>query len=213
MSDVVDRFGVRLAQGAPGLLSEFNDAGVLAAADVHVARRLAALADGVDDAVALAAALAVRAPRIGHVFVDLEHIRETATVDVDDPIDLSTLPWPEPRGWVGQVAASGLVGANRPLVLEGSALYLDRYWREEQQVAADLEALAGAATGVQMDLLRAGIDRLFEGEDPDLSQKQAAAAAVIRRFAVVAGGPGTGKTTTVARIVALLEEQALAAGL
>ncbi len=212
--DERDRFDVRLARGASGLLLEFNDAGVLAAADVHVARRLAGLIDEADDSVVLAAALAVRAPRIGHVFVDLERIHETATVDVDDPIDLATLPWPEPSGWVERVAASGLVGTDRPLELVGSALYLDRYWREEQQVAADLESLAGAAGGaVHMDLLTAGITRLFEGEDPDVRQKQAAAAAVLRRLAVVAGGPGTGKTTTVARIVALLEEQALAAGM
>ncbi|MGI8429001.1 MAG: exodeoxyribonuclease V subunit alpha [Solirubrobacteraceae bacterium] len=208
----IDPFDVRRARRAPGLLREFNDAGVLAAADVHVAQRLVGLIDEVDDSVALAAALAVRAPRIGHVFVDLERIHETATVDVDDPIDLTTLPWPEPSIWVARVAASGLVGPGRPLQLVGSALYLDRYWREEQQVAADLEALAGAAGGVQADLLAAGITRLFKGEDPDPGQKQAAAAAVLRRLAVVAGGPGTGKTTTVARIVALLEEQALAAG-
>ena len=215
MSDLVERFDIRLARGASGLLLEFNDAGVLAAADVHVATRLADLIGGADDAVVLAAALAVRAPRIGHVFVDLERIHATATVDVDDPIDLATLLWPEPSGWVAQVEASGLAGPDRPLQLVGSALYLDRYWREEQQVAADLEALAGAAGGaVRTDVLSAGIARLFGADDePDVSQQQAAAAAVLRRLAVVAGGPGTGKTTTVARIVALLEEQALAAGL
>ncbi|MEO8690136.1 MAG: exodeoxyribonuclease V subunit alpha [Solirubrobacteraceae bacterium] len=211
MLDGRDRFDVRHAWGATGLLLEFNDAGVLAAADVHVARRLAGLIDEADESVVLAAALAVRAPRIGHVFVDLARIHETATVDVDDPIDLTTLPWPEPAGWVAQVAASGLVGADRPLQLLGGALYLDRYWREEQQVATDLEALAGAADiAVEADVLAAGITRLFKGEDPDVRQRQAAAAAVLRRLAVVAGGPGTGKTTTVARIVALLEEQALA---
>jgi exodeoxyribonuclease V alpha subunit len=211
--DERDRFDVRLARGASGLLLEFNDAGVLAAADVHVARRLAGLIEEADDSVVLAAALAVRAPRIGHVFVDLERIHETATVDVDDPIDLTTLPWPEPGAWIARVAASGLVGTDRPLQLVGSALYLNRYWREEQQVATDLEALAGAAdVTVRMDILIDGIARLFQGEDPDPRQKQAAAAAVLRRLGVVAGGPGTGKTTTVARIVALLEEQALAAG-
>ena len=226
MSDLVERFDARLARGASGLLLEFNDAGVLASADVHVARRLAGLTDRTNDSVLLAAALAVRAPRIGHVFVDLQRIHETATVDVDDPIDLTTLPWPEPSTWIPAVAASGLAGPDRPLQLEGSALYLDRYWREEQQVAADLTALAGShddgtrtgvgadghEAGVRMDVLADGIARLFRGENPDVRQKQAAAAAVLRRLAVVAGGPGTGKTTTVARIVALLEEQALAAG-
>ena len=212
MTDVVERFDARLARGASGLLLEFNDAGVLAAADVHVAQRLSELVGGTDDSVLLAAALAVRAPRIGHVFVDLERIHETATVDVDDPIDLTTLPWPDPSIWISSLQASGLAGPDLPLVLEGSALYLDRYWREEQQVAADLQALAGPTPSVDLDLLADGLTRLFTGETPDARQKQAAAAAVLRRLAVVAGGPGTGKTTTVARIVALLEEQALAAG-
>jgi exodeoxyribonuclease V alpha subunit len=212
VSEVVDRFDIRLAQGAGGLLSSFNDAGVLTAADVHVARRLAALVGDAGDAVVLAAALAVRAPRIGHVLVDLERISQTATVDVDEPIDLGSLPWPQPSAWIAAVEASELVGPDRPLRLEGSALYLDRYWREEQQVAADLATLAEAADGVRMDVLADGISRLFTGDAPDARQKQAAAAAVLRRLAVVAGGPGTGKTTTVARIVALLEEQALAAG-
>jgi exodeoxyribonuclease V alpha subunit len=204
-------FDARLARGAAGLVREFNDAGVVAAADIHVAQRLAALLGGTNDSVVLAAALAVRAPRLGHVFVDLERIHETATVDVDEPIDLTTLPWPDPTAWIAAVEASGLTGRDRPLVLEGSALYLDRYWREEQQVAADLAALAGPAAA-DMDVLADGIIRLFEGEAPDDRQQQAAAAAVLRRLAVVAGGPGTGKTTTVARIVALLEEQAQAAG-
>jgi exodeoxyribonuclease V alpha subunit len=235
MSDVTERFDARLARGTSGLLREFNDAGVIAAADVHVAHRLTALLGGTSDSVLLAAALAVRAPRIGHVFVDLERIHETATVDVDEPIDLTTLSWPEPSTWISSVEASGLAGRDRPLVLEGTALYLDRYWREEQQVAADLNALAGPAaadsnahfgpaaaadsnarsdpaTGIDAEVLADGITRLFTGETPDARQKHAAAAAVLRRLAVVAGGPGTGKTTTVARIVALLEEQALAAG-
>ena len=88
MTDIAERFDARLARGTSGLLREFNDAGVIAAADVHVAHRLTALLGGTTDSVLLAAALAVRAPRIGHVFVDLERIHETATVDVDEPIDL-----------------------------------------------------------------------------------------------------------------------------
>ncbi len=58
-----------------------------------------------------------------------------------------------------------------------------------------------------VDLLAEGLARLFAGET-DSRQCLAAASAVLRRLAVVAGGPGTGKTTTVARIVALLCEQA-----
>ena len=61
----------RLALGATGLLRTFNEAGVLAAADVHVASRLGALLGESDEQVLLAAAVAVRAVRQGSVCVDL----------------------------------------------------------------------------------------------------------------------------------------------
>jgi exodeoxyribonuclease V alpha subunit len=210
-----DPFEARFARHASGLLREFNLAGVLSAADVHVARQLGALADERDEQVLLATALAVRAPRLGHVLVDLARIRETAAVDTDEPVDLEKLAWPEPEQWVAQVAGSRLVSADavpaRPLRLLGTWLYLDRYWAEEVQVARSLQAMgATAADGVDIELLGAGLRRLFVAHHEG-RQSIAAAAAVTQRFAVVAGGPGTGKTTTVARIIALLCEQALAA--
>jgi exodeoxyribonuclease V alpha subunit len=195
----------RLVLSAAGALREFNEAGVLAAADLHVARRLAELAGEEDEAVLLAAALAVRGPRLGHVFVDVATIRDTVTVDTDEPVDLGALPWPDADGWLERLAVSPLVavgeepGEPRPLRLVGSALYLDRYWREERQVAADLLALSGEAPGAVPDDLA----RLFEPG----RQRDAAETALRRRFAVIAGGPGTGKTTTVARTLALILEQ------
>jgi exodeoxyribonuclease V alpha subunit len=214
-----DAFDVRRVPRTTGLLREFNDAGVLVAADIHVALRLADLADEDDDTVLLAAALAVRAPRIGHGHVDLSQIRETAAVNADEPVDLSTLAWPDAADWVERVSASPLVGVgdepttpDRPLRLVGAWLYLDRYWREERQVAADLTALSeGDPAPIVSEVLADGLARLFAGQT-DGRQCLAAAAAVLRRLAVVAGGPGTGKTTTVARIVALLAEQAAATG-
>ena len=209
--DERDRYDVRLATGASELLEPFNAIGVLAAADVHVAQRLCALAGEPDPTVVLAVALAVRGPRLGHVFTDLATISATATVDSDEPVDLGALPWPDPAAWRAAVAASPVAGtaedAGRPLRLVGSALYLDRYWQEEVRLADDLRACADAAPeAVDEAVLRVGLNRLFRGE-ADRSQRLAAAAAVLRRLAVVAGGPGTGKTTTVARIVALLLEQ------
>ena len=190
-----------LALSAGGALREFNEAGVLAAADLHVARRLAELAGEEDESVILAAALAVRGPRLGHVYVDVATIRDTVTVDTEEPVDLSALPWPD--DWPDRLARSPLVavgeepGDPRPLRLVGNALYLDRYWREERQVAADLRALMGD----ELPAVDAG--RFFEPG----RQREAAETALRRRFAVIAGGPGTGKTTTVARTLALLLEQ------
>ena len=66
----------RLALGAEGLLRDFNEAGVIEAADVHVARRVTELAGEDDESIALAVALAVRAVRGGSVCVDLTTVAE-----------------------------------------------------------------------------------------------------------------------------------------
>jgi exodeoxyribonuclease V alpha subunit len=212
-----DRFDSRRTVSCPDLLREFNAAGVLAPADVHVATRLGELAGEAGEAVLLAAALAVRAPRLGHVYVDLESIGQTAAVETEEPVDLSTMPWPDPEPWIESVSDSRLVAAgevddSRPFRLIGAGLYLDRYWGEERQIAEDLRAMSEhPASGVDLHTLSAGIGRLFAGQT-DSRQAIAAASAVLRRLAVIAGGPGTGKTTTVARVVALLAEQAMQSG-
>jgi exodeoxyribonuclease V alpha subunit len=211
----LDPFEARIAAGASGLLRAFNRAGVLSAADVHVARRLGRLGSEDDEGVLLAVALAVRAPRLGHVHVDLESIRDTAAVESENPVDLEALPWPDVEPWLAAVAASPLVAdageadRTRPLRLERAWLYLDRYWSEEVAVADALSAMRDAPPAdVDQRTLADGVARLF-GLEADGDQARAATEAVRRRFAVVAGGPGTGKTTTVARIVALLCEQGI----
>jgi exodeoxyribonuclease V alpha subunit len=208
--ETIDPFDVRLARGTRGALRAFNDAGILSTSDVHVALRVARLSGVDDDVVALGTAFAARAPRLGNVCVDLATIHATADADTDALIDLGALPWPAPRAWIGQMTASGIVGDGRPLHLEGTTLYLDRLWADESLVAAELrERSDGAAPTVDRDLLRSGLGELFD-DDPE--QRMAAATAVLRGLSVIAGGPGTGKTTTVARVLALLEAQAMAAG-
>ena len=211
----------RRAVTAAQALRPFSEATLLEAADVHTAATLGRLAGGADDEVLLAVALAVRAVRLGHVYVDLATVAATASPDDEEAaVDVASLPWPGAEAWPAAVAASpltaeGVAGpADRPLRLLGSRLYLDRYWRHERDVADDLQRRAGAAQPVvDLAVLASGLARLFgrqpEGADEDL-QRLAAATAVLRRFTVVAGGPGTGKTTTVARILALLHEQAAA---
>jgi exodeoxyribonuclease V alpha subunit len=197
---------------AAGLLREFASAGVLTAADVHVAERLGALGGVRADDVLLAAALVVRSTAQGSVVVDLADVRDTWVVDdvegepssdVGDPADL---PWPD-DGWAARVAASPLVGEGRPLRLEGTRLWLARYWQQEQQVAEELLARSTTAPDdVDLDLLRASLSRLFDAyADPD--QRTGAAVCALSRVSVLAGGPGTGKTTTVSRLLAALREQ------
>ena len=213
----LDLHDARYVGSAAGALRAFNEAGVLAAADVHVALRLARFFGEDDDDTLLAAALAVRAPRLSSVCVDLTTVADTAAGDLEATVDLAALPWPEPEQWLEGLTSSPLVavgeegGEERPLRLVGATLYLDRYWQDERSVAADLLARSEAADDVDDVVLADGLARLFDDEEPDL-QRLAAATCVLRRLAVVGGGPGTGKTTTVTRILVLLDEQAAAGG-
>jgi exodeoxyribonuclease V alpha subunit len=195
--------GIPLA--APVALGPFVEAGVLAAADVHVARTLARLLDEYGEAALLGAALAVRAPRLGHVCVDLAGVRESVVPSDDSTPGPLDLPWPEPAAWAAGLRKSALVGEHGPLRLEGSLLYLDRYWGQERAVAAGLLRRAAAPPLGDPTTLRGPLAHLFPG--PAFAEQSAAAAtALLRRLSVIAGGPGTGKTTTIARILALVDE-------
>jgi len=202
--------GMLVASGAGALPRVFNGAGILVPADVHVACRLGAIGGTTDELALLGVAFAVRAVRLGHTCVDLATVRRTVDADTDDQVSLDSLPWPEPSEWVAAVSGSSLVGDCCPLRVEGGTIYLDRYWRDECQIASDLlERSEQPAPGVDISLLCDGLRRLC-GEGVDPLQRIASASAVLRRLTVIAGGPGTGKTTTVARILALVDEQARA---
>ncbi|HEU4811007.1 MAG TPA: exodeoxyribonuclease V subunit alpha [Nocardioides sp.] len=191
--DVHDR---RLVRGATGLLAAFNVGGLLEAADVHVARRVCEIVAETDESVALAVALAVRAVRHGSVCVDLTELAAS----------LPGLPWPDVDGWVDRVAASTVVSAS-VVRTEHGLLYLDRYWREEGQVRDDLLVRADRpAPAVDPVVLDAGGARIFPESGYD-EQRTAARAAAGQWTTVLTGGPGTGKTTTVAGLLALLAEQ------
>ena len=196
----VDPHDRRLALGATGLLRSANRADVLTAADVHVAARLAQLAGETDDRVRLAVAMAVRGVRNGSVCIDLDQAAQT--LHLADPAG----PWPEVAVWREVVLASALVGPGRPLRWEFGLLYLDRYRAQEQQVRDDLLARhAQPPPVVDPAALAGGLDRLFA--DRDAGQRRAAELAATGWTTVIGGGPGTGKTTTVARILALLMAQ------
>jgi exodeoxyribonuclease V alpha subunit len=110
-----------------------------------------------------------------------------------------------------QVWPVGDLDFNQPLVLDGERLYLRRYWRDETMVAASVVRRAGTERPVDAAAVRGWLDRLFEprpdarteATGPDW-QKIACAIALRSELAVITGGPGTGKTYTVARLLALL---------
>jgi exodeoxyribonuclease V alpha subunit len=117
------------------------------------------------------------------------------------------------KGWMAQLAACeqvwrvGDLDYDQPLVLDDSRLYLRRYWRDETLVASCVRARAQERRTVDIDHAHAWLEALFgaqrAGESPDW-QRIACAVALRGAFAIITGGPGTGKTYTVARLLALL---------
>ncbi|MFE5474601.1 exodeoxyribonuclease V subunit alpha [Nocardia sp. NPDC056541] len=213
---------IQVAQRGTGLLRVFNEAGVLSAADVHVAVRLGRMGREDGEDVLFAAALAVRAVRSGSVCLELARMREIG-IDADETrdsvtgIDPATLPWPDTERVLTALRRSPLIcggqsGPLRPLrIVEadaegGALLYLDRYYQQEQTLRRVLTERSADHPVIETELVRAQLDRLFAdplGAGPD-RQRLAAALAATHWTTVVAGGPGTGKTHTIARILALL---------
>ena len=179
--------------------AEFSDL------DRHFGRLVARLSGREDPALVAAAALASRATGGGDVCVDLAEF-------AGRPVPGGSVVMPPFDAWTAALRNSPAVGQPGdfcPLVLDGSGrLYLYRYWDYEKRLAENLLARAsGTADGVDIALLRAGLAHYFR--DPlDSEQKRAAAIAVLRRLCVISGGPGTGKTFTVVKILALLAQQA-----
>ena len=184
-------------------LQPWREAGVLDAAEVHIASSLASRVGESRPHVVLALALAVAAPRSGHVALDPEHARESAMreaerVDDDARATVAALAWPvETAAWLREVQDSPLT----PDVLrvEHGLIYLRRFHDLEISVADRLIALASEPTSAPE-----AIDDLSERMHLDDGQRQAVRTCLASRLGVLVGGPGTGKTRTVATILAAL---------
>lgn len=156
----------------------------------------------------IAAALVSAVSCRGSVCLDLSRAAEGGIIPFRpalEPLQTPTIEhWPE---LLAGCAAVGKPGDYTPLVLDAAGrLYLHRSWDYERRVAEGIlercAPLSSDAAG-----FAAALDRYFPpaGNDGDL-QRDAAQAALTRQFTVISGGPGTGKTSTVARILALLVE-------
>ncbi|NTW69448.1 MAG: exodeoxyribonuclease V subunit alpha [Chlorobiaceae bacterium] len=145
----------------------------------------------------------------GNTCLNLREVAEERVIVDGTVFDFPAID--ELRGLVVQSSAAGVPGQFRPLVLDDAGrLYLYRYWRYEHDLASLLlEKARGEDCRVEDKLPDDTLVRMFpESSEGDSSrQKEAAAVALCRQLCVISGGPGTGKTSTVVRILALLLEQ------
>lgn len=211
-----------------GLLELARSLGVLSALDHQFSRRLSALYEENTASVRWAVAIASRQEAAGHVCADLRRLAAEGLVTESggEMAIFSVLATNlSVEDWIEEIGGSSLVEVvssrprkqsnPRPLVLdERGRLYLRRAYRSQH----DLAALVRARTGrqdlpVDWAIAEAGIERLVPRDaSNDDSPEVALRTALARPLAIVTGGPGTGKTTMVARLVALLIEQAIAKG-
>jgi exodeoxyribonuclease V alpha subunit len=173
----------------------------------------------VTDGALLALALTARAVRLGHVCLDPDAVRSQLAAALVDADGLERLDLPDPSNWRAELASSPIVAPDgsasdpgtgnhlRPLVLDAGRLYLERYWRFEVDVTRELGDRCGRSVPRDDDAVEAVLATVFGGAlvgddgPPDL-QFVAARRALTSPVSVIAGGPGTGKTHTVARILA-----------
>ena len=184
------------------------------AVDRAFAELLQRLDPATDPQVLRAAELAMLAVSLGHAGVDLQQPQQL--------LETSPSAWPESPQWQEALRASRWVATPEagmeadpaaPLVLEGGLLYLRRYREYERRLALGLLRIAAQPAPACDDVALAPLfATLFPEARSGDRQAHAAAQALRRSLLLVTGGPGTGKTTTIARVLLLLIAQARTAG-
>ena len=182
----------------------------LRALDVAFARFLAAQDATAPAAVPLLGALVSRQQADGHLCLDLDAWKALAD-DGGWPADWRNMladAASAPTSLLSSLLAASddALSTASPLVLDGSRLYLRRYWNHEQRVATAISQRL-ARSHAASPLLAGQLARLFPGASGDMVDWQRVACALAARgdFTVITGGPGTGKTTTVVRLLGLLQ--------
>lgn len=178
--------------------------------DIQFGRFMERLSGKPDPDLFLAAALTSSLRNQGHICADLS-LRAGKLVS---PVSSGIQKYPELSLWLKHLKKTSVVGTPGdfyPLILDGNLLYLFRYWDYEKKVTDSIrERLSSQPAKRSNPGIKSGLERLFPNNNKKEVdwQKVAALVSLLKKFCVISGGPGTGKTRTVARILALFLEQA-----
>jgi len=204
------------------LIRPFLANGLITQSEVQLVTTIARLQPQATAGSLLALAITSRAVRLGHACIDLGDMVEIHQILSSESIDdgsaiESDLSWPDPAEWIGDLIDSPIVATPdtfldeplRPLVLDHGRLYLQRYFCHETRVA---EELLRRSRATRLDISSAEmLDELFDpGVSGDNPQRRAAELALGGGLTIITGGPGTGKTWTITKI--LIGATKLAAG-
>ncbi len=178
--------------------------------DLHFGRFMQELSKSFKEEVYVASILVSMVTGSGHVCLDLSSVAgKEASFPVRGTNTLKTIKCPELRSWVDKLLNSNVVGRPgdyKPLILDDkNRLYLYRYWKYENELVQELKKkISKRKEPYELNLAKKIIFSLFPNKDSSDSQIFSSLIALISSFCVISGGPGTGKTTVVAKILALL---------
>lgn len=215
-----------IARNAPGTAPEVLLAAALCVRGLrhgHVCIELATVADTVLSERELAGGVETESETIGTVANWPETDRWAAALRDSDVVALC-----DPESSPPDSALVG--GLLRPLVFDGERVYMERYWRYERKVGDALVNSAftpdgpselgeahphGILPGAEPGAVASALDHFMGTDDEHGSpnmQRRGAESVFVRPMTVLAGGPGTGKTYTVAHLLAAVQQIAQSSG-
>lgn len=180
--------------------------------DLHFGDFIASFNEDGKEDLFLAGALLMRNLRDGHVCLDLKTFAGNVIYQSEENEEV--IRCPQLDSWLDSLGKSPCAGSPddfKPLILdENDRLYLQRYWQYEKDIAKFILARAAAINELKFDGLH--LQEKLNDYFPDAKgegiswQKVAATATLLKNFLIVSGGPGTGKTTTITKIIAFALE-------
>ncbi len=182
-------------------LAKLQEAGMVSAATIRLTRHLGFLYDESDEVVLATVACTIHALSLGSICFDISAPHGWH----QEAFEPTEFEWPTQETWLAFLIASTMVSTDlqardRPVILDGNLVYLTRYWADQQTIVDWLRRrLAPPASPGN------GVGIAAETALPSSTgTQQAARLAADCAICVIAGGPGTGKTTSVAQILAAL---------
>lgn len=192
-------------------IDDLIETGYLSEIDVHFGRFIASLDKNDSPEIFFAAALVSHATGEGDGYLDLNFItKKLSFLNINGE---SRCKSPQISEWLKTLSQSRVVGKPgeyRPLVLDKkNRLYLYRYWDYENRLSSTIKnRIQRDIQGIDRSILTKSLKRLFPNERTGEFNwhKVVGVMAAFKKFCVITGGPGTGKTFTMAKILALLLE-------